>query len=175
MPNWEIKDWNRMQPEVAKFILDQSEKKLIETVETAERHTQRALNVLTVCLPATLIVASYILETDERSSMYGMAIIVLTTLVVIAWLSIKVYRIYEIHTVGNNPKKLIREDDNVADDELQFVVETIESIERRITFNVEKNRERGRYMLWVFNCLIIGSGAIIAYAIFLQLLRYYHP
>lgn len=169
---YEIKNWQKMDVEVCRFVLDQAEKNLQEKISAADALISRALTILTISLPSLVFVVGYSLSNENRNSLlYHLSILSILILLIIIFRCINVYKLYDYKPLGNSPKNLIRED-NVGDELKIFLVERIESMQRCIDFTKHRNDERVQKLTDIFKILKWSLVGIIVYTIFLYLPYY---
>lgn len=169
---YEIKDWQKMDLEVCRFILDQAEKNLQEKINAADSLINRALTILTISLPSLVFVVGYVLSNDNRNSLlYHLSILSIIILLIIIFKCINVYSLYDYKPLGNSPKNMIRED-NVSDELKIFLIERIESMQRCIDFTKKENDKRVERLTEIFGILKKSLVVIIVYTIFLYLPYY---
>ena len=163
LAKWE--NWDKLKVTTAKFILDQSEKKLIATIETAKILTDRTVVIMQLVVGLTIGLLSYSSSTENRGLLFQLAIIILFFCAVIFFYCLKGYNLYEIKPLGNTAGNMINEDKVKSEEqELLFVFSHIRTIDDSIGFNDKRNENRARNLNLIFDLIKIGFSSIIGYS-----------
>jgi hypothetical protein len=164
--------WNQLTPESAKFVLDQAEKNLEATVETARSLTDRAINVMQFSVPLSLVLIGLITATST-SVLLIFYVIALGFSLVVSYQGLKLYDIYRIQPLGYKPSDLLKNDVLKMDEETQemgFVFSAIQDVERAIDINESVNLQRQMLMYSILNWIKAGVTVTLLYPVALFLL-----
>ncbi len=141
----EIK-WKKIDIDSLKHGLEQGEKMLKETLDTASFQVNRSLTVLKSSLAIFILLFGYVVSsTPELSYKYLEAVL---ALVLFAWIirsSFVIYQTYEVKPIGNNPSNILRSENiEYAGKKLdQFLLfNSSRTVEESIEFNQTKNQNR---------------------------------
>ena len=145
----EIK-WQKISVESLKHGLDQGEKMLKETLETASFQVNRSLTVLKSSMAIFILLFGYVVSSSpELSYKYLEACL---ALVLFGWIirrSFLIYQTYEVCPLGNNPSHIIR-DENIeyaGKNLYQFLLfNSSRTVEESIEFNQSLNQERSEQL-----------------------------
>jgi len=142
-----IKEWEKLRPETARFIFEEAEKNLLEHLETGKLITTRATTIIGFCLPILAGLIGYVFNEIVKDRMTGfhfwIPVIICCPAIAILALSLDAYWIYKRSPVGNEPINIINSEKiNSPHQEVSFVVKRIESIQRQILKNSERNKIR---------------------------------
>lgn len=142
-----IDGWEKLKPETAKFIFEEAEKNLIECLESGKHVTTRAATIIGFCLPIFGALIGYIFNEIIHNRITGfhfwIPVVVVVPIIAILVLSIDAYWIYKRSPLGNEPINIVNKEKIESDhQEVLFLVKRIESIQRQIIKNSERNDAR---------------------------------
>ena len=150
--------WDKITLGSARFILDQAEKNLAATIETARILTDRALNVLQFSIPFSLALIG-VLAAKMNTLLVSLSIVGLIFSLIISWKAFRLYELYKVHPLGNLPSKLLIKENLETDEkfqELAFIFSTIQGIEKAIDINEAGNSKRQRIMYSIMEYIKYG-------------------
>ncbi len=152
-------DWERLEIASAKLILDQSEKQLKETIDTANQLYNRATYIIGCSIPIEIGLFGYLASKYEKPDfLFLLAFLGFLLMSVVLFLCFKVYYLYPIRPLGNTPKNILSNKEYIAhpDQELVFLYNCIRTAQASSDFNMAKNKERAEIIKTIF--YIIGAG-----------------
>lgn len=168
---FEIPDWNRLEINTAKFLLDEGEKLLKGQIEVAEGYTKRAEAILRFTVPILTGLLVYIFgclnSSTELTYYFGGVCYVALFLVFIIFFGVELFWVYPIAPVGNEPMNIYNKD-NLENEKqyLAFVVARIYSIQDAIEFNKDKNTIRLKKLNKMYYTIVGGLTLAIPLIIF---------
>jgi hypothetical protein len=166
-----FENWDRIEKESAYFILEQGEKKLKETIETASIVTSKAVFILQISLGLMVSLVGYVSVTTDRGLAFQLSILLIILSICLFVGSLSVYDLYEVRPLGNTPSNLIDER-KISDSrqELAFLYSAIYTVETSINFNERKNTLRAERLSTVFTVINIAVWTIVIYSVVIFLL-----
>ena len=159
--------WESLNIESARVILDQLEKNLAASIETAKSLTDRAVNVLQFSIPVMLALVGVIFS-QSSAVLIHLSVIGIVFLLVISWKALSLYDIYEIQPLGNTLENMLSKEKieyEGDDQEFAFVFNCIITVNNSIEFNDNCNRRRQELMRSIINWLKIGSLVVLLYSV----------
>ncbi len=159
--------WNNLSIESAKIILDQLEKNLSATIETAKILTDRAVTVLQFSVPIILALIGVIFS-QPFTVLIHLSIIGIVFLIIISWKALNLYQLYQIQPLGNSLDNLLTKEKMDYTDEQQefsFIYNSIITVNNSIEFNDNENINRQELMRSIINWIKIGSTVVIGYSV----------
>lgn len=180
MDTLKIKDWQLLDSETLKFILQESEKLLKGQIETADMLTKRAEAVIRFTIPVILLLIAYLIQALSQGNVSDIkfwgAVIFSIALVWITVISIDVFWIYRIRPTGNEPVNLSDQWDVIKkfkfDGKTQtnaFMVSRIQSMQRMIDDNKEKVKGRTEKLQSIYDAakwtLIVSFVTVLIYGL----------
>ena len=139
-------EWEKISVEALSHALDQGEKILKETINTASFQVYRSLTVLKSSLAIFILLFGYVVSSSpEMSYQYLEAVL---SLGLFAWIirsSFVIYQTYEVKPIGNNPSNILRtENIEYAGKKLdQFLLfNSSRTVDESIEFNQSRNQKR---------------------------------
>jgi hypothetical protein len=145
------KNWDKLTEATARFILEQAEKNLSETINAADIVTNRAAYILQFCLVLLIGLTGYLTSDHTNTLGIKLSVISIVFLMVVSILSFRVYRLYNVKPHGNKPSYMIS--DEKTDDKRQlliYIFNAIKTTERSIDFNQEENIKSVKELKFVF-------------------------
>lgn len=145
---------------VLKDMFSQAEKRLIQTIDTANTVTSKAYKILPITLSLLVLSTGYIFSKEGRdmtlflTASYSMIFssISLIYLVHAIWS-------YEFHVVGSSPKMTFDEvfvkDLEELDQQKYFLMNEAKEYQSRIEFNQEINSKRQKNVKWAIILLSV--------------------
>lgn len=146
----DIKDWTKIKEKTAKLMLEQSESVLKETLETAKSISTKAEKILTILIPITTALITYLFS-KKPSDLFDFlpltGLSCLPVLLISIGFSYSNFLKYEIAIPGEFPKKLVVSmfiDRDFSEDQqyVNMVLSICENIQRRIDINEVANTKR---------------------------------
>lgn len=159
--------WREITAESARFLLEQAEKKVQATIDTARSLTDRAVNVMQFSIPLCLALVGLI-GADPKKEFLWLYLIILALSIAISYMGLHLYDLYTIRTLGYKPSLLLKEENLGFRDEYQhlgFLFGVIQDIERVIEINEDSNRERQRIMYWIMTLIKFTIGFTCLYLV----------
>ena len=144
----DIKDWTELSKDAAAFMLSQCSLVLIETLDTAKSITVRAEKILTFQITVGVSLLTYAIANYEKLFTFlpltaCIAIILICVGIFFAYLN---FRYYSVAIPGELPKDIVRSKfvDGLEPDwqYLSLVINSCESIQKRIDCNNKENNKR---------------------------------
>jgi hypothetical protein len=165
-----IKDsWDDLTLDSAKFVLDQAEKNIQASLETAKNLTDRAVNVMQFSIPLAFVLIGLISGNPEKPLLF-LYIIGLFFALAVSYKGLKLYDLYLIQPLGYLPSNLIKEENLKLEEkyqELGFIFSVIQDMERVIEINETKNLERQMKMYSIMEWVKTGIVLTCLYPVFL--------
>lgn len=164
-----IKDyaWNNLRTESAKIILDQLEKNLSASIETAKILTDRAVMVLQFSIPVIIALIGVSFSNPSKVIIH-LSCIAILFLILVSWKALKLYQLYEIQPLGNTLENMLSKEKIDCPDEHQefaFIYNSIITADNAIVFNDNSNKNRQNLMYSIITLIKIGSAVIIIYSL----------
>lgn len=157
--------WKHLTVPSAKHILDQVEKNLAASIETATALTDRAVSVLQFSIPIMAALLG-IIFTPLPILVTHLAVIGLILLGLISRYAIKLYELYEVQPQGNKLENMLVKEkiDYEGDDqEFTFLYNSILTTNNSIQFNDNANKKRRKLMVIILGLIKYGSLAFPLY------------
>lgn len=161
-------NWEKLELDTAKFILEESEKFLSETIDTAKILTDRAVNIMQFSIPLSLALIGILSSKDINPLLYQISFIGLVAAIIVSSLCFKVYKLYQIRPLGNTPIGMINSKKMEFRGEQQlkvYLISAIHGIQISIEFNETANSERSRRIYRIEKWIQISAIIILGYAI----------
>ena len=158
--------WGNLTTESAKVILDQLEKKLSASIETAKILTDGAVNVLQFSIPVILALIGVIFS-QPSTVLIHLSVISILFLLVISWMALSLYELYEIQPSGNTLNNLLGKDKIDSPEEQQefaFIYNCMHTVNNSIIFNDDSNEKRQKLMRSIITWIKIGSLVVLLYS-----------
>jgi len=145
----DIKNWQSISPDTAKLMLDQSEKLLIETIESAKIISAKTTQLVAFLIPLSTLLAGYLIQNWIRNGFDYLSItanLCLLCLAVSAYYCYKNFRPYKIAITGEYPHDIVTSkyiDNSFTKDEqyLNLLLNVCDNIENRILVNDDFNTD----------------------------------
>jgi hypothetical protein len=164
-------NWDKLKIETAIFILEQSEKKLDATIETAKILSDRAIILMQSSSGILIALLGYAATTKERELLFQLAVLLIAFCIAIFLFSFRVYNLYEIRVKGNSPSNLISDEKvNYLKQELRFIYGEIVTIGDSIEYNERNNRTRASALRLAITTITILVFTLPSYSILWYLL-----
>jgi predicted PurR-regulated permease PerM len=156
LSQWE--NWDKLNEDTAKFILEQSEKNLSEMIQAADVLTSRANTILQFSVTSIAVLTGFIYSDFSKGDLLThLAIIGLLFLVVISILAIIVNSLYKVVPVGNSPKNMISDEKVLHEKQtIVFLYNSIKNIQKSLDKNDTRNRSRADKILTIQRLIWIG-------------------
>lgn len=156
LDEWE--NWDKLKPETAQFILDQSEKNLIEINNAADVLTARSNTILQFSIPSIIVLTGYIYSDyskgDLLTHLAAIAIVILSLITILAFIANSLYKVVPL---GNRPVNMINNEKVLHDDQyLVFLFNSIKNIQKSITKNESKNVKRASKLYLIEKIIWVG-------------------
>lgn len=169
LSSWE--NWDKLDIKTSYFILDQSEKKLDATIETAKILSDRAIILMQSSSGILIALLGYAATTKERELLFQLSVLLIAFCIAIFLLSFRVYNLYEIRVKGNSPSNLIsNEKVNYVKQELRFTYGEIVTIGDSIDYNERNNLVRASALRLAITTITILVFTLPLYSILWYLL-----
>ena len=160
--------WNDLNLESTKYLLDQTEKYLEATIETAKVLTDRAVSILQFSIPIILALVGVIFA-QSNTILIHLSVISIVFLIVVSFKALRVYELYEIHCLGSPPESLLVDDILIMSDEhkeFAFIFNSVKLNNDMIIFNQNSNRQREKHLRFIITTVKTGCAFVLLYAIF---------
>jgi hypothetical protein len=158
--------WQNLTTESAKVILDQLEKNLSASIETAKILTDRAVTVLQFSIPIILALIGVIFSQPSQILIH-LSVVGILFLIIISWKALSLYELYQIQPLGNTLENLLSKEKIDCPEEQQefaFIYNSILSVNDSIIFNDNSNKNRQTLMRSIIFWIKVGSLVIIIYS-----------
>jgi hypothetical protein len=160
-----VTDWTKIELESAKFIFSEAEKVLDDGIRTAEQITTRALNILNFLIPLIILLLSYLaLYFNIAGVLTQISIAGLILGIILVFMCLRVYDIYEIIPMGNWPENLLK-DEYINNDyqELLYYYNASLTAQNAIKTNKQNNTERSNQIDSILRLIRLGLVFIVSY------------
>jgi hypothetical protein len=169
-------DWDKIDISTAKFVLDQGEKFLAETVEAGNVLTNRAGSIMQISIPAVGVLVGVVATNLEIEKLqYQLAIIGVLLSGIVSYLAFKVYHLYKIIPLGMEPNKILTDEKikHIDQQELVFVYNAIKNCQKSIAKNQSRNEDRAKKIIQIETVVKVGLIASVAWVVLYYVV--YHP
>jgi hypothetical protein len=178
----DIAKWQYIGKDAAAVVLSLSERRLTETIATAESINKRTDRLLTITVALFTVIVGYLLK-DARSESVDLFLVAICLLSLLplgfsSFFIIKNFAPNNIHVPGSPPSKLLttaRFDGDLTPEEqyLDLVLDQAESYQESIEHNLRYNRKRMRNNnLAQVGLICLPFFLLLVYLITLSLLSY---
>lgn len=160
--------WDDLNIESAKHLLSQTEMFLEATIETAKVLTDRAVNILQFSIPTILALVGVVFA-QSNQVLTHLSVLSICFLLVISYKALKVYELYEIHSLGSPSENLLSDEILQMEEEfkeLAFVFNSVKLNNNLIVFNENSNNQRREHIYFIINTIKVGCVVVLLYAIF---------
>jgi len=160
--------WDDLNIESARHLLSQTEMYLEATIETAKDLTDRAINILQFSIPTILALVGVVFAQSNQIICH-LSVLSIVFLLAISYKAIKVYELYEIHSLGSPVESLLSDEILKIDKELMefaFVFNSVRLNNNLIVFNNNSNKQRQKHIYFIVNTIKVGCVVVLLYAIF---------
>ena len=154
---FEWENWDKLSVDTAQFILGQAEKELSELIVAADVLTQRSSTIMQASFAVLIGLIGYSVSKPESDIGIKLAVVSCVFLIVISFLSFRIYRLYKVKPMGNRPSKMVTEEKTNHDKQhLVYIYNSIKTTEKSIVFNEIENGKRVRelklvfYLIWLW-------------------------
>jgi hypothetical protein len=154
----DIINWTKLDKPLADFFLNQAEQNLKSTLDLSDRITTRAVSILTIIIPITVLNAGFLLTqlfNHPSSSKYlvWFALAGLLALAVVLIVLAKLITVRQWMAPGGLPREIFTSHmlDNDLSNAHQYVASVMGEIERvqiKIDFNRAQNAQRLNILKW---------------------------
>lgn len=158
--------WHNITLEVAEFVLEQAERRLQATIETARTLTDRAVTIMQFSIPLSIGLGGLILTTP-KNDWFWLAVVVLGILLVISYLGLRMFDLNDVEYLGHEPRVLL--DNNISleggSQKLALVLAVITLVQIDIEENTKRNFVRARhasYAVLLVKVLLLSLSALFA-------------
>ena len=143
----DINKWDKINKDTAKLMLEQSEKLLDETTETAKTISAKSTQLVTILIPLATIIAGYLIQNLVKNGLDYLSITSILCLICISIGAIycyKNFKPYKIAVAGEYPHDIVASKyiDNTFTDKQQYlnmILNVCDNIENRIVANDDFN------------------------------------
>jgi hypothetical protein len=180
----DIKDWTKISEKTATLMLTQSELVLKEKLETAKSISQKAEKILTILIPITTALITFLFSKKLNEILEFLpltALLCLPILLISIIFSYYNFLKYEIAIPGEYPKNIATTtfiDQPFTSDQqyVNMVLNICENIQRRIDINEESNRVRRSFNIRSIKTLgLLILCPVISYLLSPVLLHVFQP
>jgi hypothetical protein len=126
--------WNDITIESAEFVLEQAEKRVQASIDAAKLITDKALNVMQFSIPVSIALVGLVV-TQRYSELLWFYMVTLAVSIVISYMSLHIYDLYDIEPIGYSPSDLLNDYSLLLegkDQRLAFMFEVIVDVGKRI-------------------------------------------
>jgi len=158
----------KLSVDTARFVYDEAQKYLAETIETAKILTDRAVSIMQFTIPVSIGIILLLFDHHNSRLLTHISIIALLGCLIVTWNCLKVYQLYQILPVGNTPERVITVKKLEGDDEKQlktFLISAILSTQKSIEFNRNENKTRSALIFSILTTMKLVAGLILLYTI----------
>ena len=160
--------WDGLDIQSARHLLSQAELYLDATIETAKVLTDRAVNILQFSIPTILALVGVVFA-QSNQILCHLSILSIVFMLVISYKALKVYELYEIHSLGSPSENLLSDEILEMDEstkEFAFVYNSVCLNNNLIVFNENSNKQRRKHIYFIIKTIKFGCVVILSYAIF---------
>ena len=178
IPNTVEDNWQEINIEYLRFVFDQAEKRLSETVKTSDNISSKGYRIVGITVTLLTVISTYLLRQNlndqeeviaERSALIAVVIVTVSL-----FLSVRSIWRYNLEVPGSEPSKTLL-DFRVSDYEGEnqyksYLLNEIVAYQDRMTHNFLLNKRRMSYVDYAILLLIalpIGLSAYLAYQMWL--------
>ncbi|MFY0598940.1 MAG: hypothetical protein JXR03_04670 [Cyclobacteriaceae bacterium] len=162
-------EWEKIDEDNLKLALEQGEKILRETIDTANFQVNRALTMLKAIIGLIIGLVAYLSSTiPTMSLLYLEASLGLVVLVILLPLAFKAYRTYIVEPLGNSPNHILNQKniDYGGDKLKQFLLfNCCRSVEDSIKSNQQSNQERASLLTKLELEISVGLIGVIIFPV----------
>jgi hypothetical protein len=160
--------WEEITLDSAKFILEQVEKKLQATIDTANSLTNRAVNTMQFSIPLSVGLIG-IISADPSPEWLWLYLIDLLFLIIISFLAMQAYELTHVMPLGDRLGKLLDQATLHRDNEHQYK-SLIANRSQEVQACCEKNESINRECQSVlFGLMILVKGVIVFSAAYIPM------
>jgi hypothetical protein len=161
--------WNDITIESAEFVLQQAEKRLQATIDTARMLTDRAVTIMQFSIPLSIGLGGLILTT-QKNDWFWLYVVILGILLAISYLGLRVFDLYDVEYLGHEPRILL--DNNIPLEEenqnLALMIAVITLVQIDIEENTKRNFVRAQhasYAVLLVKALLLSLSVLFATAV----------
>ena len=176
MKEFELENWDGLELATAKFTLEQSEKYLSETIQTAGFLNRRATFALQAIVSGIILLIGFLSSGYSDGIIIHLSIIAVGILIILAFDAFKAYDQYRIRPLGNLPSNMLNE--KIVDESnqhLSVIYDSLRTIQDSINFNESQNEKKVSTIHNLYRGVKIGLIIIVLYPLLHWLVCQFSP
>lgn len=149
--NFDIPNWEKISEQTANFFYSESEKRLKELLDACNQNQEVAHRMLNILLPIITLTIGYLFSkkwNQDWDLMVPATIFILFQVVSLIHLYLTI-RHTEVHSLGSNPRDILKSNLIIEDNEraqyLQYIIGACEEMQNKIDHNRKINNQRANY------------------------------